>query len=66
MDGVVNLRQMRKRKARQDAAKTAAANRAKSGQSRAARQADARLHAMEERRLNWHLREDLRAGEGES
>ncbi len=66
MDGVVNLRQIRKRKARQDAAKTAAKNRAKSGQSRAAREADARLRALEEGRLNGHLREDLRAGEGES
>jgi len=66
MDGVVNLRLIRKRKARQDAARAAAGNRAKSGQSRAARQAEARLRAMEERRLSGHLREDLKTGEGES
>ncbi len=66
MSGVVNLRQIRKRKAREAAAKIAAWNRAKSGQTRAAREADAKLRAREERRLDGHLREELRAGEGES
>ena len=66
MSGVVNLRQARKRKGREVAGKTAVANRAKSGQSRAAQEAAGKLRAIEERRLNGYLREASAADEGGS
>jgi uncharacterized protein DUF4169 len=64
MSGAVNLRQARKRKVHEAAAKTAAENRAKSGQSCARQEAAGKLRTVEGRRLNGHLREALGTDEG--
>lgn len=56
MGDAVNLRLFRKAKARAEAKGKAAAARAKSGLSRAEREAADRIRALEERRLDAHKR----------
>jgi Domain of unknown function (DUF4169) len=65
MDSIINLRRARKRKAREITSKEAAANRIKSGRSRAEREVTDRIHAIEDRRLNAHLRQVRAADDGE-
>ena len=54
---IVNLRRARKEKARAAASKEAAANRAKFGRNRTERDAETQARALEEKRLEAHLRE---------
>jgi hypothetical protein len=58
MDSIINLRRARKRKAREITSKEAAANRIKSGRSRAEREITDRIHAN-------HLRQVRAADDGE-
>ena len=62
MADVINLRQARKRKARADAAREAAGNRAKFGRTRAQTERDAAEDAEARRRLD-QLRRDIPEGE---
>ncbi len=57
MGEIVNLRRARKEKARASASKDAAANRAKSGRTRAVRDASDQARVLEEKRLEAHRRE---------
>jgi hypothetical protein len=54
---IVNLRRVRKEKARATAAKEAASARAKTGRTRAARDAAGQARMLEEKRLAGHKRE---------
>lgn len=54
MATVVSLRAHRKKKARQDKAATAAANRAAHGRPKAAKAADTAARTLQERRLEGH------------
>jgi hypothetical protein len=65
MDSIINLRRARKRKAREITSKEAAANRIKSGRSPAEREVTDRIRAIEDRRLNAHLRQVRAADDGE-
>jgi hypothetical protein len=57
MAEVVNLRRVRKRRVRVAATKDSAAKRAKSGRARAEREATECARALDEKRLDAHLRE---------
>jgi hypothetical protein len=57
MGEIVNLRRVRKAKARITASKEADAARAKSGRTRAARDAAGQARMLEEKRLEAHRRE---------
>jgi hypothetical protein len=57
MGEIVNLRRARKEKARATASKEADAARAKSGRTRAARDAADQARALEDKRLAGHKRE---------
>ncbi|HZM06867.1 MAG TPA: DUF4169 family protein [Methylocella sp.] len=57
MGEIVNLRRARKEKARATASKEADAARAKSGRTRAARDAADQARTLEEKRLAGHKRE---------
>jgi hypothetical protein len=57
MGEIVNLRRARKEKARATASKEADAARAKSGRTRAARDAAEQARALEDKRLAGHKRE---------
>jgi hypothetical protein len=57
MGEIVNLRRARKEKARATASKEADAARAKSGRTRAARDAADQTRALEDKRLAEHKRE---------
>ncbi len=65
MGEIVNLRRARKQKARGDSDATAAANRAKFGASRAAREAAEKLLRLESARLDGHRRGADAAPDGE-
>lgn len=56
MADIINLRQARKAKARDDKERAAAANRAKYGRSKAERDADRLEDARRERELDGHRR----------
>lgn len=56
MAEIINLRRARKKKAREDAAKIAAENRARHGRSKAERARDAAEAARAERSLEGHRR----------
>ncbi|MBL8830791.1 MAG: DUF4169 family protein [Rhodospirillales bacterium] len=58
MGEIVNLRQTRKRKARDEAAAVAATNRAKHGRTKAEREAEAANRAIAERTLDGNRRDD--------
>jgi len=57
MAEIVNLRTVRKRKARTEREDLAAENRAKFGKTKAAREQDSASKALETRRLDGHKRE---------
>ena len=57
MSEVVNLRQARKRKARDEAERAAAQNRALFGRPKAEKQAEAQRRALRERALDGHRRD---------
>ncbi len=58
MTEVVNLRLVRKRKAREDAQKRAAENRATFGRGKSAKASDAANLNLDRRRLDAHRREN--------
>lgn len=58
MGEIVNLRQIRKRKARDEAGQAAAANRAKHGRTKADREIEAARREIAERALDGNRRDD--------
>lgn len=64
MSEIVNLRQFRKRKTREEAQKAAEANRLQFGRTKAERELSDARQALAERRLDAHRREaEIKAGE---
>ncbi len=63
MGEIVNLRHMRKDRARRAAEKAAAANRAAFGRPRAEREAQEAARALDVRKLDGHRRDDASADE---
>lgn len=61
MGDVINLRQHRKRKAREDRAAAAAENRSKFGRSKAEKAEARAVVDLEARRLDGHRRDDERS-----
>jgi Domain of unknown function (DUF4169) len=59
MGDIINLRRVRKNKARDDAANVAEANRLKFGRSKVEREVTEATKAMSERSLDAHKREDI-------
>jgi len=57
MAEIVNLRQARKQKNRTEAESLAAENRAKFGQTKAKKQKDAALKALDSKKLDGHKRD---------
>ncbi len=55
MSEIINLRQVRKNKARADKQKLAATNRAKFGQTKATRQSDEKAKQSQKRHLDGHV-----------